>query len=200
MVSCIHIAVNFFLFVGASAASSTITKGPDRVEVSKATDSASLRLDAAEADMRFFSVFLSDFRVNMDSYTSYLGAHHKTMPQKVADYYHHVAELPQSADLEKDIAASFPFSQFRTFIADFPWYSTLLSSANESTMFLPEDFATEGASHGTKTTNVQPYSSSRSTSSLSSTKSHSHNGAMRGSDSSFPLQFFSIPLLVGMLL
>lgn len=196
-----RIAVDFFLFFGTLAASSTITEEPSSIKVSKPTDSAFLKSEAAEVDMRFFSVFLLDFRDNEDSYTSYLGDRHKTMPQKVADYYNHVAQLPPSADLERDIAASFPFSQFQTFIAEFPWYSTLLSKAHASTMFIPEDFVTKGVSQASKSASVQLQSSSKSASSPTSTKSHTHNGAVKevGSSSCCLLQFF-IPILVGILL
>lgn len=199
MVSILPIAVCFCFSVGVFAAPSTITKGPQVSKTLKAMDSDSLRSDAARADISFFSVFLQDFKSNMDSYTSYLGAHDKTMPQEVADYYYHIAKLPNSADLEKDIASSLPFSQFRTFIADFPWYSTLLSKAHKTSMMLPQDFAAKEASHGSISPSVHPRSSSKSVTSVSSSKSHSHNGVAARSEPFYSL-WLLIPFLVGMLL
>lgn len=120
MISCILIVMNLFLLMGGLTASSTITRGPDNLKALSPTNGDFARSKAADTDMRFFSAFLSDFKKNQNSYNSYLDDHQKTMPQKVADYYQHVAQLPQSANLEKDVAASFPFFTISNFYRRIP--------------------------------------------------------------------------------
>lgn len=108
---------------------------------SETTDDVdTLRYAAAEADMPFFTAFLDDFDVNLPKYTSYMMQNHITLPQAVADYYYHLAPLATDIDLQSDIAKTFPFTEFQTFISAFPWYSSLLSQVGASTLFVPADF------------------------------------------------------------
>lgn len=183
----------FCLFMEILWASSVITKGPDSIKVLKSTDIAFLRFEAAEADIEF----LLDFRDNPYFLASYLGVLHKTTPQQVADYYQHAGQLPQNADLERAVVASFPFSQFQTFIAVFPWYGTLLSRAHESTIYILENFVTKGVPHVAKSTNVYSQSPPKSTSSLTSVESRTHNGVIKVISPFYSLQIV-IPILAGM--
>lgn len=96
------------------------------------------RNEAAKADMPFFEAFLNDFDVNLPQYTSYMMQHHITLPQAIADYYYHLAPMATDIDLQSDIAQTFPFTEFQTFVTVFPWYSSLLSDAGVSTIYLPD--------------------------------------------------------------
>lgn len=111
--------------------------------VHASTDVNSLRYEAAGADMPFFTAFLNDFDVNLSKYTSYMMQNHITLPQAVADYYYHLAPLATDIDLQSDIAQTFPFTEFQTFVTVFPWYSSLLSDADATTLLLPDDFVTK---------------------------------------------------------
>ncbi|CAL9736814.1 A-factor barrier protein 1 [Monosporozyma servazzii] len=93
---------------------------------------------AAEADMPFFEAFLNDFDVNLAQYTSYMMQNHITLPQAIADYYYHLAPMATDIDLQSDIAQTFPFTEFQTFVTAFPWYSSLLSDSGVSTIYLPD--------------------------------------------------------------
>ncbi|CAL9728384.1 A-factor barrier protein 1 [Monosporozyma unispora] len=101
-----------------------------------------LRNEAAKDDMSFFTAFLNDFDVNLAKYTSYMMQHHITLPQAVADYYYHLAPMTTDIDLQSDIAQTFPFTEFQTFVTVFPWYSSLLSNAGVSTIYLPDYYKT----------------------------------------------------------
>ncbi|CCD24993.1 Afb1p NDAI_0E01770 [Naumovozyma dairenensis CBS 421] len=135
------------LKVQAASVTKTSTNGATNTVTSFAsqtiTNSAqmvSARSEAANVDMPFFMAFLDDFGSQLPQYTSYMAQNHFTLPQAIADYYYHIAFLPDTADLQADIANTFPFNQFQTFITAFPWYSSLLSHASVSTIYLPEDF------------------------------------------------------------
>lgn len=106
------------------------------------TNDASLRSMAADADLNFFLAFISNFEQDLTQYKTFMAKNHITLPQAVANYYYRLITLPQTADLEADIASTFPFTDFKTFITAFPWYSSLLSDASASTIYLPEDFQT----------------------------------------------------------
>lgn len=115
------------------------------------------RKSAAGANLPFFTVFVSDINTNLAAYNSFMESNNMKLPQAVADYYFHVIRLSQTADLEKDVASSFPFTQFKTFITKFPWYDSLLQRASVSTLYVPQDFvssATAGAQLGTSTSKV----------------------------------------------
>ena len=104
--------------------------------------SLSLRSEAAKYDMPFFTAFLDDFDTNLEKYTSYMMKNHITLPQAIADYYYHLAPITTDIDLESDIAQTFPFTEFHTFVTIFPWYSSLLKDADLTTLYLPDDFLT----------------------------------------------------------
>ncbi|CAI4046143.1 hypothetical protein N7582_003739 [Saccharomyces uvarum] len=110
---------------------------------SSADENTLARSAAADADMAFFMAFLDDFETAFPQYTSYMMQNHLTLPQAVADYYYHIADLASTANLESDIAQSFPFTQFETFITAFPWYTSLLEKASATTIYLPQHFLTD---------------------------------------------------------
>ncbi|CCF58863.1 hypothetical protein KAFR_0F02660 [Kazachstania africana CBS 2517] len=144
------------------------------------------RQEAAKADMAFFMVFLEDFQINYDSYTSYMIDNHVTLPQAVANYYFRL-ELDSTveANLLSDIAYTFPFTQFQSFITRFPWYSSLLADAGATTMCLPEYYVTKDmGSNSTISAIAESSSSITITSSTSISNDHSdsvssHNGSNR---------------------
>lgn len=102
------------------------------------------RSSAAEADLPFLTVFAEDLNSNLPAYTSFMASNDMTLPQAVADYYFHLMQLSQTADLQKDVASSFPFTQFQTFVTNFPWYDSLLQRASVSTLYVPQDFVSTG--------------------------------------------------------
>lgn len=104
---------------------------------------------AADEDIGFVLYFFQDFEEQMPEYTSYMMQNHITFPQHVADYYYHLVGLPSTADLQPDVISYFPFTQFHTFVTAFPWYSSILSKANMTRFYLPEDFITPTASQTT---------------------------------------------------
>lgn len=133
-----HFIKNVFLvslLVSHSYGAKTITSTSD--------DDTFARSAAADADMAFFMEFLNDFDTAFPQYTSYMMQNHLTLPQAVADYYYHMVDLTSTADLQSDIAQSFPFTQFQTFITGFPWYTSLLNKASATTIYLPQHFITD---------------------------------------------------------
>lgn len=99
-----------------------------------------LRSNAASVDIAFFTAFLEDFNDNFDKYTSIMNQNKVTLPQEVANYYYHLAPLPSTVDLQSDIAVNFPFTEFKSFITKFPWYSSLLTEGHITDFYLPSDF------------------------------------------------------------
>lgn len=137
-----------------------------------------VRSMATDADIYFIMAILNDLNANFDSYTSYMIQNHLTIPQQLADYYNHLATLPDTADLELDMISTFPFTHFQTFITNFPWYTSLLSEGFITTMYLPEYFVTmNNATTGSSTTTQNTISTTNSSWSSSSTIS-SQNGAI----------------------
>lgn len=104
---------------------------------------SSAQLAAASANMGFYSIFFFDYNYNQPQYSSYMSQHSMTLPQDVKNYFFHLQALPGTADLAEDVAENFPFTTFNTFISAFPWYSTLLSDASMSTLYLPQYFVTD---------------------------------------------------------
>lgn len=102
----------------------------------------SARGEAAAADLPFFIEFLDDFNLNMQSYTSYMNEAKMTLPQNVANYYYHLKDISETSELLIDLATSFPFTEFQTFITAFPWYSSILLQVSASTFYVPDDFIT----------------------------------------------------------
>ncbi|CCK68258.1 Afb1p KNAG_0A05960 [Huiozyma naganishii CBS 8797] len=102
----------------------------------------SARSMAADVDMPFFTAFLNDFGSNFQVYTSYMVQNDITLPQAVVNYYYHLAPMTTDIDLKSDIISQFPFTEFQVFITKFPWYSSLLSEASLSTIYLPQHFIT----------------------------------------------------------
>lgn len=115
-------------------------------------DEAAARTAAAQANLAFYTVCLADINTNLGSYNSYMEENNMQLPQTIADYYFHIAALPSTADLQADIARSFPFTQFQTFITNFPWYESLMQKASITTVYLPQDFlSTQTAGGGSQT-------------------------------------------------
>ncbi|QLQ78077.1 hypothetical protein HG537_0A03240 [Torulaspora globosa] len=106
------------------------------------TASEAARASAAQANLPFYTVCLADINTNMPAYSSYMVDNNMQLPQAVANYYFHAVTLASTADLEADIASSFPFTEFQTFITQFPWYNSLKQKASVSTVYLPQDFMT----------------------------------------------------------
>ncbi|EDO16965.1 hypothetical protein Kpol_1041p23 [Vanderwaltozyma polyspora DSM 70294] len=102
----------------------------------------SIRSQAAAEDVGFVYAFINDFNTRMADYTSYMQDNDMQLPQGLANYYYHLATEPEDLNLQSDIAATFPFTEFNTFITKFPWYSTLLSEGSVTTFYLPELFLT----------------------------------------------------------
>ena len=134
----IHIQTNIYVMIAGTSGLilGLLIKGA----MGATLDEEQIRSMAAEQDLSFFSAFLSDFGSNYQSYTSYMAENSMRLPQEVMDYYNHLAQLPQTADLQQDIASSFPFTQFQTFVTEFPWYTSLLEDAGASTIYMPEYF------------------------------------------------------------
>lgn len=140
-----RLLANIILFSGfianiLASQDSTITLHPRNVDSSN--NDIIARSKAADYDMAFFVAFLTHFDSNIASYTSYMIKNHITLPQGIANYYNHLATLPDDGDLAADIVSTFPFTQFQTFITAFPWYSSLLQDGGITTMYLPEYFMT----------------------------------------------------------
>ncbi|QLL30512.1 hypothetical protein HG536_0A03300 [Torulaspora globosa] len=106
------------------------------------TASDAARASAAQANLPFYTVCLADINTNMPAYSSYMVDNNRQLPPAVANYYFHAVTLASTADLEADIANSFPFTEFQTFITQFPWYDSLKQKASVSTVYLPQDFMT----------------------------------------------------------
>ena len=106
---------------------------------------SSAKQEAAAADLQFFIEFLDDFNVNLVSYTSYMNEAKMTLPQDVANYYYHLKSVTETTQLLDDLATSFPFTEFKTFITAFPWYSSILSEASATDFYVPDDFITQQA-------------------------------------------------------
>ncbi|CCH59692.1 hypothetical protein TBLA_0B08760 [Henningerozyma blattae CBS 6284] len=100
------------------------------------------RSKAADVDYSLFLEFLNDFNTRFQVYTSYMGQENIKLPQKLADYYNHLAGIPSSIDLKSDIIKTFPFDEFNTFITAFPWYESMLSSVSLTAVKVPADFLT----------------------------------------------------------
>lgn len=142
---------------------------------------------AAEADVTFFTIFFDDFNSNLASYTSYMNANNMQLPQEFVNYYYHLAGLPSSADLEADLASSFPFTPFQTFITKFPWYSNLLMEASASTLYLPQYFITassNASSIGTVLSTMPPSAVTSRNISLGNATRYSTTGTLTSSTSS----------------
>lgn len=122
------------------------------------TQSDSGRRAAAEANLPFLTEFVNDISTNLPAYTSFMDSNSMVLPQELANYYFHVAQLPQTADLEEDVVSSFPFTHFKTFVTKFPWYGSLLERASASTVYVPQDFVSSATQ--TETTSPQSTTSS----------------------------------------
>lgn len=170
---------------------------------------------AESKDFNFFMAFLNDFDKNFPVYTSYMVANKLRLPQQVADYYNHLAKLPSTVNLEDDIINSFPYTEFQTFVTNFPWYTSLLKEGDITTMYLPRDFESisvnPGKTTATATATADKSSNgtisgtgSASTTEISSTKTSStktkktKNGATNMISLSTPLYILAAAL--GMLL
>lgn len=115
---------------------------------SSSVANAAARSSAAQANWPFYTVCLADINTNLPAYNSYMIDNNMELPQAIGDYYFHLANLPNTADLEEDIASNFPFTHFQTFITKFPWYSSMLQKASVSTIYLPQDFVSGSTATG----------------------------------------------------
>lgn len=95
---------------------------------------------AAQEDLAVLAVFMEDFKTNHDSYTSYLESNKLLLPETILQYYNHVTKLGSTVNIEEDIASSFPFTQFQTFMTLIPWYTSILKEAGATTFYVPDDF------------------------------------------------------------
>lgn len=155
---------------------------------------------AESKDFNFFMAFLNDFDKNFPVYTSYMVANKLKLPQQVADYYNHLAILPSTVNLEDDIINSFPYTEFQTFVTNFPWYTSLLKEGNITTMYLPRDFEnisiTEGKSTTNNTTNKSNNGTAISETGSSSTTKISSTKTQKSKNDSKILISLSTPLYI----
>lgn len=130
---------------------------------------------AASKDYSFFLGFINDFNTRYEDYVSYMRKEKINLPQKLANYYNRLAAFKSSINLQDDIASTFPFEEFNTFITNFPWYSSLLDESGVTTIIMPEQVITmtfgektitssSGGSILTSSTATKPRSSSSKTS------------------------------------
>lgn len=196
------------LFALSCASSSTSV---DTMEESATANSAQLesaQSAAASADMGFFSVFFFDFNLNQQAYSSFMSENNMPLPQEVESYFVHLGGLSSTVNLEQDVALNFPFTPFKTFITAFPWYSTLLSEASISTLYLPQNFLS-GSSRtpqaGASASQAQPteYMTSfqgtisptgvRSAANISSSMNNTHTNPSNTSDTYASINDASLP-------
>lgn len=142
--NCLALVISILAVTVANAVTTT-TISVDPTVISSAQSAA------AAADAPIFIEFLSDFATNMNSYTSYMNSNKMTLPQDVANYYFHISDISETSKLQQDLATSFPFSNFKTFITAFPWYESILSRASASTFYVPQDFITGDGKNAIKT-------------------------------------------------
>ncbi|CCE64053.1 hypothetical protein TPHA_0G02170 [Tetrapisispora phaffii CBS 4417] len=140
---CIIIVLRISL--GSDLPTVTTTALVKGVEVTNSAALAEAKTLAASADYEFILTFLENIDNELGSYKSYLDANKNTLPQKVLNYYYHLASIQSSINLTSDFANEFPFTVFQTFITQFPWYSLMLSEASISTFYLPEDFIAQAS-------------------------------------------------------
>ncbi|KAH3901153.1 Afb1p SCDLUD_002636 [Saccharomycodes ludwigii] len=118
----------------------TISKAPVTT-TSVSTEIIELaRSKAAQYDMPIISAFLADYNSDDIKYLSYLNENSKTLPQDIINYLYRIITISQYDSLQQDMASTFPFDEFQTFVQPFPWYSNILKSANATTFYVPEDF------------------------------------------------------------
>lgn len=172
---------------------------------------SSARSAAASADYGILLAFVEGVNSDMTLYKSYMEAHGNKLPQSVADYIYYLAAIPSSIDLEANFASKFPFTEFQTFITNFPNYSSLLSKGSATTLYLPEYFITDSNVETNNLIASNKNNSSLSTvtsmglstsksSSLNPTSSKSSSSSHNGGNKlqwTFPL---SISTLFGLLL
>ncbi|SMN18821.1 similar to Saccharomyces cerevisiae YLR040C Putative protein of unknown function [Maudiozyma saulgeensis] len=132
---------------------------------------------AEEKDFKFFIAFLNDFDTNYPSYTSYMIENKLKLPQQVADYYNHLAKLPSTIDLELDIINSFPYTEFQTFVTNFPWYSSLLKQGDITTMYLPRDFISVSNEESSMLDSVTTTTTNTTTNSISAQSSRNNTNS-----------------------
>lgn len=171
--------------LAATAATSSDAESTMTLPATYALSSA--RAAAAEADMTFFTIFFDDFNANLASYTSYMNGNNMQLPQEFVNYYYHLAGLPSTANLEADLASSFPFTPFQTFITKFPWYSSLLTDASASTLYLPQYFITASSNAnniGTVLSTIQPSAMTSTNISIGNATRYSTTGTVTSSTSS----------------
>lgn len=153
-------------FYALTASASSLQSTPTASDVARAS--------AAQANLPFYTVCLADINTNMPAYTSYMADNNMQLPQAVANYFFHAVTLASTADLEADIASSFPFTEFQTFITRFPWYDSLKQKASVSTVYLPQDFMNSSTTTSDRQATA---TAATATDQSASTANHSATGA-----------------------
>lgn len=135
-------------------------------------------LSAISYDQLFLTVVLADFVTNSDRYALYMKAHGMNYPQTVMQY---VVDLNTRTDTDMVLQlADFPFDQFSTYIAAFPWVSGFLLAAGISEFKVPADFTAGGSSQGPVAVETTVVSTVGSTTTLSHAPTTSRaNGGLR---------------------
>ncbi|OEJ88477.1 hypothetical protein AWRI3579_g966 [Hanseniaspora osmophila] len=127
---------------------------------------------AALADYPLVSAFVSNLGVStgylLQDYQSYATAVSTQIPNEVLNYFQIIEAVSDYQELQREMLKTFPFQGFQSFIAIFPWYSTLLQEAQMTTYYLPQDFASSSAS---TTSSKNDFSNSFSSLSLPSVAS-----------------------------
>lgn len=97
---------------------------------------------AADYDSPFIVYFIDDFSYNFDAYSSYMELNSIEVPTSLFNYYLEIASETDYS-FTSNLATQFPFEEFQTFITEFPWYSSLLSEADMTTIIAPVDVTSD---------------------------------------------------------
>ncbi|CDK28699.1 unnamed protein product [Kuraishia capsulata CBS 1993] len=124
---------------------------------------------AAEYDFDFLVAFLNDFSSNIARYTSYMVDNSMTYPRQLVQFYNDVYTYTDYG-FTTLVPDQFPFSEFQTFISEFPWYTTLLKEGDITAFAVPADYLTTDV---TTSTSESSESSTTTTSESSTSKSSS---------------------------
>ncbi|KAH3670503.1 hypothetical protein OGAPHI_001018 [Ogataea philodendri] len=104
--------------------------------------------DAAEVaysmDSGVIEAFLEDFGSRYQDYTAYMDSANMAFPGTLVEFYMEAQQqTTDTAKLSSLLANDFPMSDFKTYISAFPWYTSLLDRAGESTLYGTEDLASK---------------------------------------------------------
>lgn len=96
---------------------------------------------AAEADMNAIIEFIFDFEQNQSKYKTFMSRNSIKFPQEFINYYANIETLGQS-EFMTQLSTNFPFTEFKSFATEFPWFSEFLFSASITEFYLPDQLTT----------------------------------------------------------